>query len=99
MTMNVDFDGTGSPASLEEDVIKPLAKLQANFLSVISSDSNEAILDKLQLAAVPMVLVYDKTGQLRKRFDNDTQEYGSEGFSYKDDIGPFVRELLAESGN
>ena len=96
MTMNVDFDGAGKPEELREDVQKILVKLEATFPCVISSDSNDVLYEKLKLAAVPAVLVYDQTGQLRKRFDNDAQEYGSEGFTYADHIVPLVKELLAE---
>lgn len=99
MTMNVDFDGSGSPESLREDVNKILVKLQANFLTVISSDSNDAFYEKLKLASIPAVLVYDQTGQLRQRFDNDAQEYGSDGFTYGEHIVPLVKELLAEPRN
>ncbi len=96
MTMNVDFDGTGTPADLREEVQQTLVKLNANFLSVIATDVNDDLYEKLKLASVPAVLVYDQNGQLRKRFDNDALEYGPEGFTYESHIGPFVRELLAE---
>ena len=88
MTMNIDFDGAGSPESLHEDVNKILVNLKATFLTVISSDSNDALYEKLKLASVPAVLVYDQTGQLRKRFDNDATEYGPEGkaLPYEDPI-------------
>ena len=99
MTMNVEFDGDGTPESLHEDVEKTLVKLEAHFLSVISSDSNDALYEKLKLASIPAVLVYDQTGQLRQRFDNDTQEYGPEGFTYEEHIVPLVKSLLAEAGN
>jgi hypothetical protein len=99
MTMNVDFDGSDSPENLREEVTKKLQSLQANFLTVISSDSNETLYEKLKLAAVPAVLVYDQTGQLRKRFDNDAQEYGADGFTYEEHIAPLVKALLAEAGN
>ncbi|MDP6467391.1 MAG: hypothetical protein QF918_06615 [Pirellulaceae bacterium] len=99
MTMNIDFDGAGSPESLHEDVNKILVNLKATFLTVISSDSNDALYEKLKLASVPAVLVYDQTGQLRKRFDNDATEYGPEGFTYEEQIEPLVKELLAEAGN
>ena len=96
MTLNVDFDGSGKPEDLREDVNKKLVALEANFLSVISSDSIQNLFTKLELGSVPAVLVFDKTGQLRKRFDNDTMDYGSDGFTYDEHIGPLVAALLAE---
>jgi len=99
MTMNVEFDGTGSPESLRENVSKVLAGLKADFPAVIASEPNDALYEKLKLASIPAVLVYDRTGQLRKRFDNDALEYGPEGYSYAEHIAPLVKELLAEAGN
>jgi hypothetical protein len=96
MTLNVDFDGSGSPEDLQEEVNEKLVDLQANFLSVISSVPIEDLLKNLGLASIPAVLVYDQTGQLRKRFDNDTLDYGPEGFTYAEHVGPFVEKLLAE---
>ena len=99
MTMNVEFDGTGTPERLRDEVSAKLSELGANFLGVICSESNESLYEKLQLASVPAVLVYDRTGQLRERFDNDTLQYGPEGFSYEEHIVPLVNELLEESPN
>lgn len=99
MTMNVEFDGGDSPESLREDITKTLGRLNANFLTVISSVPNDTLYEKLKLASIPAVLVYDQTGQLRKRFDNDAQEYGPEGYSYEAHIVPLVKELLAEAEN
>ncbi|MEO2047806.1 MAG: hypothetical protein ABGX16_14685 [Pirellulales bacterium] len=96
MTLNVDFDGSGEPEDLREDVNKKLAALDANFLSVISSDSIRDLFAKLELGSVPAVLVFDKTGQLRKRFDNDTLDYGTAGYTYDEHIGPLVTALSAE---
>jgi len=94
ITMNVEYDGGDSPESLRPDVKKKLAELNANFLALISSDPSDVLYEKLDLASIPAVLVYDRTGQLRQRFDNDAMEYGSEGFTYDDDIAPLVRELM-----
>ncbi len=99
MTMNVEFDGTDSPEDLRDAVNKTLTRLEANFLSMICSTPNDALYEQLKLASVPAVLVYDQTGQLRKRFDNDANEYGTEGFTYEHHIGPLVEELLTEAGN
>ena len=97
MTMNVDFDGEGTPETHRESVRKILVELNANFLNVVSAESNEGLYEKLQLASIPTVLVYDQTGQLRKRFDNDAMEYGPEGFTYEEHIVPLVKQLLDEA--
>lgn len=50
------------------------------------ADPDDAIYQKLGLAAVPAVLVYDKTGEMRKRFDNETEQYGRESFKYDHNV-------------
>ena len=47
-------------------------------------------------AAIPVVRVYDRTGKLRRQFDNDDDEFGEHGFSYKQHIVPLVDQLLRE---
>ncbi len=34
-----------------------------------------------------------------KRFDNDSGEYGDEGFTYKDHIVPLVEKLIGEASS
>jgi hypothetical protein len=69
-------------------------KQQATFPTVICSDPDEQLFKKLGAVAVPIVLVYDREGRLRRKFTHDEQAYGSEGFTYAQHITPLVEELL-----
>ena len=98
ITFNMDFNGTSDspPESLRESVLGLLTPRDATTTNIISQDADADVYEKLELAAVPAVLVYDKTGKLRKQFDNDDGEYGEDGFSYEHHVAPLVEELLAE---
>ena len=55
----------------------------------------EAVFGELKLVSIPAVYVYDREGKLAKRFDSSLLTDGEEeAFTYKDDINPFVDELL-----
>lgn len=97
ITVNLDYSGgEKGPEEFRQQVLKLLEPRDATCINVISSDSDEQVYQQLGLAAVPAVLVYDKTGALRKRFDNEQGEYGDEGFNYEQHIVPLVERLLAE---
>ena len=96
LSFNMDFDGGSEAprASQLEDVRTFAVSRQARFTHIVSSDVDTAIYEKLNLASIPAVLVYGPDGKLSKRFDNESAQYGDGGFSYQDDIIPYVRALL-----
>jgi len=100
LTFNLDYAGisTESPESARDSVLKVLTKNRIRFQSIISSDPDEAVYQELDLGSVPAVLVYDHHGVLKKRFDNEQGEYGTEGFSYEQHVIPLVDELVANAG-
>jgi thiol-disulfide isomerase/thioredoxin len=98
--LSVSLDYTGAenetPESHREKVLKLLEPRQMTVQNFISSTSDFDIYDKIELASIPAVLVYDREGKLLKRFDNDKNDYGDEGFTYAEHIGPLVEQALAE---
>jgi len=98
--ISVSLDYTGAvnqpPESNREAVMKILASRKMTVQNFLSSTSDFDVYDKIKLASIPAVLVYGRDGTLRKRFDNDLNEYGEEGFTYAGQIDPLVEELLAE---
>jgi len=98
ISVNTNYDGSqGSPPeSHRETVLGFLQQQRAAFANVMCNIPDLELYQQLNLGAPPAVYVYDKAGQLRKRFDNDSAEYGAEGFTYRDHIAPLVRELVAE---
>jgi thiol-disulfide isomerase/thioredoxin len=89
--ISVSFDNDGI-ASLEEAKEMALGFLQsqgATFDNVISSEPSDELLKKFGIYAVPAVYVYDRQGELRKRFDNST----GEEFTYADVEALLVRMM------
>lgn len=98
ISVNIDYIGLEEepPEASREKVLEFLRTQEAAFQNVICSDPEEAVLSTLQIASIPAVLVYDRQGQLRKRFVNDDQQYGDDGFEYQLHIVPLVEQLLQE---
>ncbi|MEE3372581.1 MAG: hypothetical protein VX346_24805 [Planctomycetota bacterium] len=96
MSFNLDFDGgTDRPSAAQLADVQAFADRQAaRFTHVVSNETDTAIYERLELASIPAVLVYGADGKLSKRFDNEANEYGDEGFSYQADIIPYVEGLL-----
>jgi thiol-disulfide isomerase/thioredoxin len=101
MSFNLDYSGVpDEPAeSFQESVQAFLSKHGATFTNVISSDPADEVFNRLDLGSIPAVMVYDRDGQLAKRFDNDDAAYGDEGFTYDDHIIPFVGQLLTKKAS
>jgi len=96
--ISVDIDYIGlkeePPTSFADKVLEFVSKHEATFPNVISSDPDEDVLNAVGVASIPAVLVYDREGNLRKKFTNDDGEYGEESFTYAQHIIPLVKELL-----
>ncbi len=98
ISVNVNYDGSvnAPPSSYREEVLRFLVRQNAAFQNVICSDADEQLYSLIDLGAVPAIYVYGKDGRMRKRFDNDSGEYGEEGFTYEKHVIPLVEQLLAE---
>ena len=98
ISLNLNYNGSSDepPESFRAQVLKVLTDKGATFQNVICSDPDEKLYEMPDLGSIPAVLVYDRKGALRKRFDNDKQEYGKEGFTFQQHVIPFVKQLLAE---
>lgn len=91
LSFNLDFYGVGEPEELQPDVLAVLKTLKSTLPNVMSNVADEKVYEKLELASIPSVYVYDREGKLRKRFD-DTQGQ----FTYEKDILPLVETLIKE---
>jgi thiol-disulfide isomerase/thioredoxin len=98
ISANLNYSGAKgeTPEDTRVEVLKFLNDQKANFQNVLCADPDTDVYQTLSLAAVPAVLVYDKSGELRKRFDNETNEYGEAGFKYDLHIAPFVEMLVSD---
>lgn len=96
MTVNLDYIGLADepPETHRDAALKTLTEKGAAFQNFLSSTSDTDVYSRLEVAAVPVVYVYDREGKLARRFDNEKDEYGKEGFTYADHIAPLVKELV-----
>ncbi len=59
---------------------------------ILSEDSLTVMDNKLKIASIPAVFVFDVDGKLARLFD----ESSGEPFSYAKDVTPFVKSLISE---
>lgn len=98
---NLDYSGAAgeTPEAFVDPIRQFLTKQGADFANVVSSDPADEVFQRLELGSIPAVLIYDRQGQLSKRFDNDDNLYGEEGFTYDEQIVPWIRQLLDSGGS
>ncbi len=84
ISLSFDFEGPGTPADVQPDVLKFLQRQNATFENVLSSEPSDALLKKMNLASIPAVFVYDAEGDVH-RFE------GSKAY---DDVLPLVSKLI-----
>lgn len=96
MSFSMDYSGRASkpPESYREKVTEFLQEQGATFDNILGNDDPDALYERLQLASIPAVYVYDREGTLLKRFDNEDPD--AEEFTYEANVLPFVNELLAQ---
>jgi thiol-disulfide isomerase/thioredoxin len=95
ISLSFDYEGIGQPTEKMRRVIDFLGLQQATFDNVLASEESDTMYRKFHLASVPAVFVYDKTGALRRRFDNQKAKSAAEHFTYED-VGRLVEQLVAE---
>jgi len=98
ISLNCNFTGGegASPNADRAQIEAFLTKQRAQFDNLISTEPDHKLYTALDAAAIPVVRVYDRSGQLRQQFDNDDNEYGDNGFSYAKHIAPLIEKLLKE---
>ncbi len=90
ISLSFDSDGLAPVEEVKQPVLKFLQQQNATFDNVLGEDA-DALYEKLDLASVPAVFIYDADGKLRKRFDAST----GEEFTYAD-VEAYLVELWAE---
>jgi hypothetical protein len=96
VSFNIDYIGLSSPESESDGILDFLSKQKSALHNVISSTPDEDFYEAVDLAAIPAVFVYGTDGKLKNRFDNDSLEFGEDGFTYEKHIIPLIEDLLAE---
>lgn len=94
-SLSIDyFGGDETPEQIRPRVLEFLNKQDARTANFISSTPDEDILKTLEVVSIPIVLVFDKEGELHTTFNNDDGKWSEGGFSYKEHIVPLVDSLL-----
>lgn len=90
--VDLDFDGrrTRPAESYRPRVTEFLESVDATFENYISTTPIDDVLADIDAVSIPTVLVYDAQGTLVRRF---VDAGDTAGFSYEDDVTPFVRKL------
>ena len=90
----VDYSGEGVELEeLRQPVAQELGQAGAEFEHLISSTPAEALYEEIDmLSGIPAVYVYNRDGELARRFDNEDPDQPE--FSFRKDVVPFVEELL-----
>ena len=99
ISFNVDYVGIKKkPAETYRPRVEQfLAKEKAECVNFLCTDASDKVFEALELSSIPAVYVYDRTGKLARRFDDSLLEDNEEeAFTYKDDINPFLNELLSK---
>lgn len=94
ISVNCDYDGVKDkpPKHYRPDVMKFLKKQNATFTNVMLDISFIDFLEKVKLESTPAVFVYDKTGKLAKRFDNDNATKVADEYTMKQ-VAALVKKL------
>lgn len=101
VTVSLDYygDPDAPPQSYREKVEQFLRRIGADCQNFLCTDPDQVVLSQLQMASIPIVLVYDAQGRLGKAFNNDRNEYGQEGFTYQQHVIPYVKLLLSSAAD
>lgn len=96
ISVSSDFYGIGKPEDQREAVIEFLQQQNATFDNVLSTVPDTELYAKLGFGSIPAVFVYNRDGELAKRFGGGGEGGGE--LSYETEIHPFVEELLEQDG-
>jgi hypothetical protein len=94
VSVNLDYaEGGEGPEALRDSVAEFAGKHGADFDHVVSQLTTDQLYTELGVeAGIPIVYVYNRQGELAKRFDNEDPDQPE--FSFRKDVVPYVEELL-----
>ncbi len=101
VTVSLDYYGDEKEA-VQSDVLAMLNDKEISVTNIIQEDGGELDVQKQLQVAIPVVLVYQKNGELAHAFTNSEVnedgelKYGKEGFNYEKHVIPFVEDLLQQ---
>ncbi len=95
-SVDTDYDGrrTKPAESYRPDVEKFLKSMGATFTNYLSETPSDELFAALEISSIPAVLIFDADGKLVRTFSDVGDDAG---FTYAENIRPFVEQLLAEN--
>jgi len=93
ISLSFDYEGIGKPDEQVPRVLQFLRDKGATFDNVLSSVDADTLYQKLQIASIPVVFVYDRQGKLRERF---TEPPPGKGLPLYEQVQAAVEKLLVE---
>lgn len=96
ISVDSDYDGrrTKPAESYRPQVEAFLKSMGATFPNYLSETPSDDLFTALEISSIPAVLIYDADGKLVRTFSDVGDDAG---FTYADNIRPFVQQLLAET--
>jgi thiol-disulfide isomerase/thioredoxin len=88
ISLSFDYEGIGKPQDVQDRVLGFLRSQRATFDNVMSSEESDVLYRKFKLNAVPAIFVYERSGKLRQRFENEG------AYAH---VRPLVAELVQEN--
>jgi thiol-disulfide isomerase/thioredoxin len=95
VSYNVDYIGQKSKPveSYLPKVGGFLEKVKSTgVINLVSSEADSDVFEKLEIASIPVVILYDKQGKLLKKFTEANS--GEDGLTYESDIIPAIEAAL-----
>ena len=73
VSLSFDYEGIAgvTPEDARAPVLEFLRSQGATFDNVMSNEDSDALYRKFKLSSVPAIFVYDRSGELRKRFADE----------------------------
>jgi thiol-disulfide isomerase/thioredoxin len=90
VSLSFDNEGLDPIEDVKPPVLAFLERQKATFDNVLSTLDSDALYKKLEIPAVPAVLVYDRNGQLAKKFTGAKVEYA--------EVEGFAKRLIEQAG-
>lgn len=96
ISVSLDYLGASNrePEYYRDDVLNVLKRFDATFENVLAAEGTDTMYEKLGVITPPAVLVYDRQGELVRRFVNQNNEE----FTY-DDVGELVAQMVEQGGD
>ncbi len=95
LSLSFDYEGIGAPEDALPQVREFLEEVGAGSIdNMLGREESDTLYEKLGLASVPAVFVWDRDGSLARRFDDDSSREPGRPFTYGD-VEATVRDLLA----